>query len=59
MALVANIESKELRRADFKTRGLQPEHPRTSSTDDVEGFFATLHQLLGPIFDHKTFHEED
>lgn len=34
---------------------LPPEHPRASSTDDLEGFFAILHQLLGNAFDHKTF----
>ena len=27
------------------------------STDDVEGIFAFLHGLLGPIFDEKAFHD--
>ena len=26
-----------------------------NTKDDFEGFFATLHLLLGLIFDHKTF----
>jgi hypothetical protein len=30
----------------------------TSSTDDVEGFFSLLHELLGPIFDLKQFYDE-
>ena len=57
VALVANIESLELRRSECRTRGLPPEHPRASATDDLEGFFAVLHHLLGAIFDHKTFLE--
>ncbi len=53
--MVANIESQEQRRLEYQKRSLAPEHPRASATDDLEGFFATLHQLLGPSFDHKTF----
>ncbi len=37
------------------SRGLPPEHPRASSTDDVEGFFSLLHDQLGDVFDHKVF----
>jgi len=55
VALIANIESQEKRRAECETKGLPPEHPRASSTDDVEGFIATLHQMIGVHFDHKTF----
>lgn len=57
VALVANIESMELRRSECQTRCLPPEHPRASSTDDLEGYFSVLHHLLGAIFDHKTFIE--
>ncbi len=55
VALVANIESQEQRRLHYQERRLPPEHPRASSTDDLEGFFSILHHLLGPVFDHKTF----
>ena len=37
VGLVANLESRELRRAEYQERGLPPEHPRASATDDVEG----------------------
>lgn len=58
VALVANIESREHRRAEGKARGLPPENPRASTTDDVEGIISLLHELLGLIFDHKTFNEQ-
>lgn len=57
VALVANIESMELHRSECQSRGLPPEHPRASATDDLQGYFAALHHLLGAIFDHKTFIE--
>ena len=37
--------------------GLEPEHPRAGSNDDVEGIFAILHGMLGSIFDEKAFHD--
>lgn len=55
VALIANCESLEIRWAEYLERGLPPEHPRASSTDDVEGFFAHLHDQLGEVFDHKEF----
>ena len=55
VALIANCESMELRRREYATRGIPPEHPRASSTDDVEGFFSLLHGHLGDVFDHQTF----
>ncbi len=54
-ALIANCENLELRRKGYASRGLPPEHPRASSTDDVEGFFSLLHDQLGDVFDHKVF----
>lgn len=57
VALTTNIESQEYRRRYGRERGLPPEHPRAGSTDDVEGIFAFLHELLGKIFDEKAFHE--
>lgn len=48
---------QEFRRQYGVEKGLPPEHPRAGSTDDVEGIFAFLHGLLGPIFDEKAFHD--
>ena len=45
----------ELRRVEYQDRGLPPELPRASSTDDVEGFSTLLHDQLGDVFDHKAF----
>jgi len=55
VGLVANLESRELRRAEYQERGLPPEHPRSSATDDVEGIKALMHEMLGDIFDVKQF----
>jgi hypothetical protein len=55
VGVIANIERQELRRTEYQQRHFLPEHPRASSTDDVEGFIGVLHDLLGPVFDHKTF----
>lgn len=55
VAIIANCESLELRRQEYVSRGLPPEHPRASSTDDVEGFFSLLHDQLGDVFDHQAF----
>jgi hypothetical protein len=58
IALVANLESREIRRAVYQRREMKPEHPRASSSDDVEGFFSLLHGMLGPVFDLKQFYDE-
>ncbi len=58
VAIVANIESRELRRCEYERRNLMPEHPRASSSDDVEGLFSLLHGMLGPVFDLKRFYDE-
>ena len=58
VALVANLESRKLRRSEGEARGLPPENPRASTTDNVEGMIALFHELLGPIFDHKAFKQE-
>ena len=44
IGLVANIESRELRRVEYEQRGLPPENPRASATDDVEGIIALMHE---------------
>lgn len=58
VGLTANLESRGLRRVEYVDRGLPQEHPRASSTDDVQGIFSLLHELLGPIFDMKQFYDE-
>ncbi|CAB3978040.1 Hypothetical predicted protein, partial [Paramuricea clavata] len=55
IGLVANLESRELRRIEYEERGLPPEHPRASATDDVEGMIGLMHDMLGDIFDMKQF----
>ncbi len=55
VALIANCESLELQRKKYASRGLPPEHPCASSTDDVEGFFSLLHDQLGDVFHHKVY----
>ena len=55
VGLVANLESRELRRCENLARKLPPEHPGASSMDDVEGLFSLLHDMLGNIFDLKQF----
>lgn len=57
VAITTNIESQEFRRRYGEEKGLPAEHPRAGSTDDVEGIFAFFHELLGPIFDEKAFHD--
>ena len=57
IGLVANLESRELRRVEYQEKGLPPEHPRASATDDVEGIIALMHEMLGDIFDVKQFLE--
>ena len=37
---------------------MPPEHPRSSSTDGVEGILALLHEVFGPVFDLKQFYDE-
>ena len=57
VGVVANLESRQLRREEYLVRQLSPEHPRASATDDVEGMFSLLHEILGNIFDLKQFHD--
>lgn len=52
MALITNIEGRELRRRENSNgRGL--EHPRASSTDDVECFFSMMRDAIGRNFTTK------
>ncbi|CAB3993849.1 Hypothetical predicted protein [Paramuricea clavata] len=58
VGLVANLESRELRRIEYIQRNIKPEHPRSSSTDDVESFISLLHEILGLNFDLKQVFSE-
>lgn len=49
MGIIADIETREWRRRQLE----QPEHPRSSSTDDVECFFSVLRDLVGLNFTLK------
>ena len=55
--LIANLTSFELRRAEYVSRDLPPEHPRSGTNDDVECFISVLHEMLGDIFDLKEFYD--
>lgn len=55
---VANVESRLIRQKEYVDRGLPPEHPRSSSSDDVEGLISLLHEIFGPVFDLKQFYNE-
>lgn len=52
-ALVVDIESREWRRRYNKENNIPPEHPRASTTDDVECFFSVLRDMVGRDFTHK------
>ena len=53
VALIANIESREWRRQFCLSNGLPGEHPRASTTDDVECFFSVLRDSVGKDFTLK------
>ena len=56
MALFADIESREWRRGFLAREGLPEEHPRASTTDDVECFFSVLHDSVGKDYTLKEVH---
>ena len=49
-AVIANIESREWRRCYCLRKGIPLEHPRASTTDDVECFFSVLRDNVGKHF---------
>ena len=53
VGLIANLVTRELRRSENEGKGLPPEHPRASSTDDVEGIISLFHDVMGSNFDLK------
>lgn len=52
-ALIVDIESREWRRKFNIDNNIPPEHPRSSTTDDVECFFSVLRDMVGRDFTHK------
>ena len=59
MALAANIENGEWRRKYNVENGIPPEHPRASTTDDVECFFTVLRDTVGKDFTLKEVKQFD
>ena len=53
IALTTTIESREWVRRSKANKGLTPEHPRASTTDDVECFFSLLRSMIGAHFTVK------
>lgn len=49
MAVTTNIGSRAHTRRSYDQIGRQPEHPRASTTDDVECFFSVLRDNLGSL----------
>ena len=52
IALTTNIESREARRC-ISRLNLHIEHPRSSTTDDVECFFSVLRDMIERDFTLK------
>lgn len=52
-ALLVDLESRVWRRKFNEDNGIPPEHPRASTTDDVECFFSVLRDMIGKDFTHK------
>ena len=53
MAVITNIEGREWRRRHATGRGNQPEHPRASTSDDVECLFSMMRDAIGLNFTAK------
>ena len=59
MAPVVNIETREWRCKYNAENGIPSEHPRASTTDDVEGFFSVLMDTIGKDFTLKEVKQFD
>ena len=55
IALLASLNSFQMRRHDDRDRGMTLEHPRSGKSDDVESFISVLQEMLGDVFDMKSF----
>ena len=53
IAVTTDIESRELKRVVNMEEGLPAEHPRASTTDDLECFFSMLRDFVGQHFTVK------
>ena len=59
VALAANIETREWRRKYNVENGIPSEHPRASTTDDVECFFSVLRDTVCKDFTLKEVKQFD
>ena len=53
IALAADIETRQWRRGFNLINGVPVEHPRSSTTDDVECFFSVIRDTVGKDFTLK------
>ena len=53
LALVKNIEGRERHRREVFNKGIKPDHPRASSTDNVKCFFSMMRDSIGSNFNVK------
>ena len=53
IALTTTIESRDWIRCRNAANNLPPEHPRSSTTDDVECFFSLTRNMIGDHFTVK------
>ena len=53
IAVTADIETRNYRQLFNRNHGIPPEHPRSSTTDDVECFFSVLRDIVGKDFTLK------
>ena len=53
VAVTADIETRNFRQEFNSTHGIQPENPRSSTTDDIECFFSVLRDMVGKDFTLK------
>jgi len=53
VALITNIEGREWHRREVMSGNRQKEHPRASTTDDVECFFSMIRDNIGQNFTSK------
>jgi hypothetical protein len=57
VALVANIEGFLQRALNYTTRGIKQANPRSGTSDDVEGLFSTIREMVGQEFGMKQFYD--
>ena len=53
VALIADIETRNWRDSFNAKHGIPSEHPRSSTTDDIECFFSILRDMVGRSFTLK------